>query len=171
MAALFQRSFSHIISMINSYQCSCCYRITVIDRADVAVLSGRYVFIWSHPLIDFSFFTLRSVRTCVHAATFPWMCLNTICISFVSFRLQCELHKRRLWRVYHACGVLTCVSEKLKFTPTPQPAQCLELDNDITIQCSAKGRENPTIRWTKAGVCTAGLTSAHNGLNRIRNDY
>lgn len=50
------------------------------------------------------------------------------------------------------CGVLTCVSEKLKFTPTPQPAQCLELDNDITIQCSAKGRDNPTIRWTKAGV-------------------
>lgn len=47
---------------------------------------------------------------------------------------------------------LTCVSEKLKFTPTPQPAQCLELDNDITIQCSAKGRDNPTIRWTKAGV-------------------
>lgn len=42
------------------------------------------------------------------------------------------------------------VLEKLKFTPTPQPAQCLELDNDITIQCSAKGRESPTIRWTKA---------------------
>lgn len=50
------------------------------------------------------------------------------------------------------CGVLTCVSEKLKFTPTPQPSQCLELDNEITIQCSAKGRENPTIRWTKAGM-------------------
>lgn len=42
------------------------------------------------------------------------------------------------------------VLEKLKFTPTPQPAQCLELDNEITIQCSAKGRESPTIRWTKA---------------------
>ncbi|XP_037127138.1 inactive tyrosine-protein kinase 7 [Syngnathus acus] len=42
------------------------------------------------------------------------------------------------------------VLEKLKFTPTPQPSQCLELDNDITIQCSAKGRESPTIRWTKA---------------------
>ncbi|KAG7230076.1 hypothetical protein INR49_009796 [Caranx melampygus] len=40
--------------------------------------------------------------------------------------------------------------EKLKFTPTPQPSQCLELDNEITIQCSAKGREIPTIRWTKA---------------------
>ncbi|KAL3050064.1 hypothetical protein OYC64_012169 [Pagothenia borchgrevinki] len=42
------------------------------------------------------------------------------------------------------------VLEKLKFTPTPQPSQCLELDNEITIQCSAKGRETPTIRWTKA---------------------
>ncbi|CAL8300186.1 unnamed protein product [Merluccius merluccius] len=42
------------------------------------------------------------------------------------------------------------VLEKLKFTPTPQPAQCLELDKDITIQCSATGRTNPTIRWTKA---------------------
>ncbi|XP_037546442.1 inactive tyrosine-protein kinase 7a [Nematolebias whitei] len=42
------------------------------------------------------------------------------------------------------------VLEKLKFTPTPQPSQCLELDKEITIQCSAKGREIPTIRWTKA---------------------
>ncbi|XP_054654597.1 inactive tyrosine-protein kinase 7 [Dunckerocampus dactyliophorus] len=42
------------------------------------------------------------------------------------------------------------VLEKLKFTPTPQPSQCLELDNEINIQCSAKGRESPTIRWTKA---------------------
>uniref|UniRef100_A0A672J648 Inactive tyrosine-protein kinase 7 n=1 Tax=Salarias fasciatus TaxID=181472 RepID=A0A672J648_SALFA len=42
------------------------------------------------------------------------------------------------------------VLEKLKFTPTPQPSQCLELDKEITIQCSAKGRESPTVRWTKA---------------------
>uniref|UniRef100_A0A671WYA4 Inactive tyrosine-protein kinase 7 n=1 Tax=Sparus aurata TaxID=8175 RepID=A0A671WYA4_SPAAU len=42
------------------------------------------------------------------------------------------------------------VLEKLKFTPNPQPVQCLELDNEITIQCSAKGRESPTVRWTKA---------------------
>ncbi|XP_029926803.1 inactive tyrosine-protein kinase 7 [Myripristis murdjan] len=42
------------------------------------------------------------------------------------------------------------VLEKLKFTPTPQAAQCLELDKDITIQCSATGRESPTIRWAKA---------------------
>uniref|UniRef100_A0A3Q2D461 Protein tyrosine kinase 7 (inactive) n=2 Tax=Cyprinodon variegatus TaxID=28743 RepID=A0A3Q2D461_CYPVA len=42
------------------------------------------------------------------------------------------------------------VLEKLKFTPTPQPSQCLELDKEIIIQCSAKGKEVPTIRWTKA---------------------
>lgn len=50
------------------------------------------------------------------------------------------------------CNVSNDIPEKLKFTPTPQPAQCLELDKEITIQCSAKGREAPTIRWTKAGV-------------------
>uniref|UniRef100_A0A3Q3FKF6 Inactive tyrosine-protein kinase 7 n=1 Tax=Kryptolebias marmoratus TaxID=37003 RepID=A0A3Q3FKF6_KRYMA len=42
------------------------------------------------------------------------------------------------------------VLEKLKFTPTPQPSQCLELDKELNIQCSAKGQESPTIRWTKA---------------------
>ncbi|KAK6300240.1 hypothetical protein J4Q44_G00283380 [Coregonus suidteri] len=42
------------------------------------------------------------------------------------------------------------VLEKLKFTPTPQPSQCLELDKESTVQCSAKGRETPTIQWTKA---------------------
>lgn len=42
------------------------------------------------------------------------------------------------------------VLAKLKFTPTPQPAQCLELDKEITIQCSAAGRVSPNIRWTKA---------------------
>ncbi|XP_064803050.1 inactive tyrosine-protein kinase 7-like [Oncorhynchus masou masou] len=42
------------------------------------------------------------------------------------------------------------VLEKLKFTPTPQPSQCLELDKEGTVQCSAKGREIPTIQWTKA---------------------
>lgn len=49
-------------------------------------------------------------------------------------------------------NVLNNISEKLKFTPTPQPAQCLELDKEITIQCSAKGRETPIIRWVKAGL-------------------
>ncbi|XP_035982500.1 inactive tyrosine-protein kinase 7a [Fundulus heteroclitus] len=53
----------------------------------------------------------------------------------------------------HVCSssnyTLTVI-ERLKFTPTPQQSQCLELDKEITIQCSAKGREPPTIRWTKA---------------------
>ncbi|KAI4885305.1 hypothetical protein NFI96_012264 [Prochilodus magdalenae] len=42
------------------------------------------------------------------------------------------------------------VLEKLKFTPTPQPSQCLQLDEEALIQCSATGREAPTIRWTRA---------------------
>uniref|UniRef100_A0A8C9R9E2 Inactive tyrosine-protein kinase 7 n=1 Tax=Scleropages formosus TaxID=113540 RepID=A0A8C9R9E2_SCLFO len=42
------------------------------------------------------------------------------------------------------------VLEKLKFTPTPQPTQCLELDKEVTVQCSATGRESPKIQWTKA---------------------
>ncbi|KAG7462822.1 hypothetical protein MATL_G00188820 [Megalops atlanticus] len=41
------------------------------------------------------------------------------------------------------------VLEKLKFTPTPQPAQCLELDKDMSVQCSATGRQTPTILWVK----------------------
>lgn len=44
--------------------------------------------------------------------------------------------------------------EKLKFTPTPQPSQCLELDKEGTVPCSAKGREIPTVQWTKAGGCS-----------------
>lgn len=61
----------------------------------------------------------------------------------------------RAFRILCVSKVVTrtvFIPEKLKFTPTPQPAQCLELDKEITIQCSAKGREAPTIRWTKAGV-------------------
>ncbi|XP_036403304.1 inactive tyrosine-protein kinase 7 [Megalops cyprinoides] len=41
------------------------------------------------------------------------------------------------------------VLEKLKFTPTPQPAQCLELDKDMSVQCSATGRQAPAILWVK----------------------
>lgn len=104
------------------------------------------------------------------------MCLNKICGSFVSYHLQCKLHKRgfdmppSVFTTCVMCVCVTCVTEKLKFTPTPQPAQCLELDNQIIIQCSAKGRESPTIRWTKAGVHTTGLTFRHNSLNQMRND-
>ncbi|XP_059838620.1 inactive tyrosine-protein kinase 7-like isoform X2 [Hypanus sabinus] len=42
------------------------------------------------------------------------------------------------------------VLEKLKFTPTPQQHQCMELNKDMTIQCSATGREKPAIRWSKS---------------------
>ncbi|XP_028845977.1 inactive tyrosine-protein kinase 7 isoform X1 [Denticeps clupeoides] len=42
------------------------------------------------------------------------------------------------------------VLEKLKFTPVPQPTQCLELDKEISIQCIATGRQAPKILWSKA---------------------
>ncbi|KAL4641328.1 inactive tyrosine-protein kinase 7-like [Arapaima gigas] len=42
------------------------------------------------------------------------------------------------------------VLERLKFTPTPQPTQCLELDKEVSVQCSATGRETPKIQWMKA---------------------
>ncbi|KAH1172662.1 inactive tyrosine-protein kinase 7 isoform X1 [Mauremys mutica] len=41
------------------------------------------------------------------------------------------------------------VLEKLKFTPPPQPLQCMEFDKEVTVSCSATGREKPTIRWVK----------------------
>ncbi|KAG9266422.1 inactive tyrosine-protein kinase 7a [Astyanax mexicanus] len=41
------------------------------------------------------------------------------------------------------------VLERLKFTPTPQSLQCLELDKEGSLQCSAKGRVTPTIHWSK----------------------
>ncbi|XP_055073615.2 inactive tyrosine-protein kinase 7a [Misgurnus anguillicaudatus] len=41
------------------------------------------------------------------------------------------------------------VLERLKFTPTPQPYQCVELDKEGHLQCSAKGRQTPTIRWIR----------------------
>uniref|UniRef100_A0A4W4HRD6 Inactive tyrosine-protein kinase 7 n=1 Tax=Electrophorus electricus TaxID=8005 RepID=A0A4W4HRD6_ELEEL len=43
------------------------------------------------------------------------------------------------------------VLERLKFTPTPQSWQCLELEKGAIVQCSAKGRPAPTVRWTKDG--------------------
>ncbi|XP_033000825.1 inactive tyrosine-protein kinase 7 [Lacerta agilis] len=41
------------------------------------------------------------------------------------------------------------VLEKLKFTPTPQPQQCVEFDKEVTVSCSATGREKPAIQWIK----------------------
>ncbi|XP_042320509.1 inactive tyrosine-protein kinase 7 [Sceloporus undulatus] len=42
------------------------------------------------------------------------------------------------------------VLEKLKFTPPPQPLQCVEFDKEATVSCSATGREKPTIQWIKS---------------------
>uniref|UniRef100_A0AAY5EGN3 Inactive tyrosine-protein kinase 7 n=1 Tax=Electrophorus electricus TaxID=8005 RepID=A0AAY5EGN3_ELEEL len=42
------------------------------------------------------------------------------------------------------------ILEKLKFTPTPQASQCLPLDKEANVPCSATGRETPTIHWTRA---------------------
>ncbi|XP_069810737.1 inactive tyrosine-protein kinase 7 [Dendropsophus ebraccatus] len=41
------------------------------------------------------------------------------------------------------------VQENLKFTPPPQSQQCLELEKEATVQCSATGRQRPTIEWRK----------------------
>ncbi|XP_073729712.1 inactive tyrosine-protein kinase 7 [Misgurnus anguillicaudatus] len=42
------------------------------------------------------------------------------------------------------------ILEKLKFTPTPQRSQCLQLDRENSISCIAQGRETPTILWSRA---------------------
>ncbi|KAM6972799.1 inactive tyrosine-protein kinase 7a [Aplochiton taeniatus] len=45
---------------------------------------------------------------------------------------------------------MVTVLERLKFTPVPQPAQCLEMGKESLVQCSAKGREKPSVNWTRA---------------------
>lgn len=42
------------------------------------------------------------------------------------------------------------VQEKLKFTPPPQAQQCLELDKEAAVHCSATGRQKPAIQWVKS---------------------
>ncbi|XP_056409485.1 inactive tyrosine-protein kinase 7 [Hyla sarda] len=42
------------------------------------------------------------------------------------------------------------VQENLKFTPPPQSQQCMELEKEATVHCSATGREKPTIQWLKS---------------------
>ncbi len=51
-----------------------------------------------------------------------------------------------------AFAIAISVSERLKFTPTPQAYQCLELNKEGHLQCSAKGRQTPTIRWIRTGL-------------------
>ncbi|XP_064173136.1 inactive tyrosine-protein kinase 7-like [Anguilla rostrata] len=41
------------------------------------------------------------------------------------------------------------VLERLKFTPAPQPVQCLELNQEVSVQCSATGRQPPSILWVR----------------------
>lgn len=56
-------------------------------------------------------------------------------------------------------GAPLSLAEKLKFTPPPQPLQCMEFNKEVTVSCSATGREKPTIQWTKTGE--GGLAGAH----------
>uniref|UniRef100_A0A673KXQ4 Inactive tyrosine-protein kinase 7-like n=1 Tax=Sinocyclocheilus rhinocerous TaxID=307959 RepID=A0A673KXQ4_9TELE len=51
---------------------------------------------------------------------------------------------------HQAFTVAVSVSERLKFTPTPQAYQCLELNKEGHLQCSAKGRQIPTIPGIKS---------------------
>ncbi|XP_076831299.1 inactive tyrosine-protein kinase 7 [Brachyhypopomus gauderio] len=72
-------------------------------------------------------------------------------------------------------GVLTgqakvFVLERLKFTPTPQASQCLQLDKEAMVQCSATGREAPTIHWTRAdGSAVPSHVVQRNGAMYFRN--
>uniref|UniRef100_A0A8C9NLE0 Inactive tyrosine-protein kinase 7 n=1 Tax=Serinus canaria TaxID=9135 RepID=A0A8C9NLE0_SERCA len=54
------------------------------------------------------------------------------------------------------------VLEKLKFTPPPQPLQCMEFDKEVTVSCSATGREKPTIQWTKTDGSSLPSHVSHN---------
>ncbi|XP_075003539.1 inactive tyrosine-protein kinase 7 isoform X1 [Calonectris borealis] len=54
------------------------------------------------------------------------------------------------------------VLEKLKFTPPPQPLQCMEFDKEVTVSCSATGREKPTIQWTKTDGSNLPSHVSHN---------
>uniref|UniRef100_A0A803SMP8 Inactive tyrosine-protein kinase 7 n=1 Tax=Anolis carolinensis TaxID=28377 RepID=A0A803SMP8_ANOCA len=57
------------------------------------------------------------------------------------------------------------VLEKLKFTPPPQPLQCVEFDKEATVSCSATGREKPTIQWIKSDGSSLPNWVHHSGGN------
>ncbi|XP_058650800.1 inactive tyrosine-protein kinase 7 isoform X2 [Onychostoma macrolepis] len=60
------------------------------------------------------------------------------------------------------------ILEKLKFTPVPQPAQCLQLDRESSVSCVAKGQETPVIHWSRAdGADLPSHASQMNGLLRF----
>uniref|UniRef100_A0A8C1ASH9 Inactive tyrosine-protein kinase 7 n=1 Tax=Cyprinus carpio carpio TaxID=630221 RepID=A0A8C1ASH9_CYPCA len=60
------------------------------------------------------------------------------------------------------------ILEKLKFTPVPQPSQCLQLDRESSVSCVATGRETPIIHWSRAdGADLPSHTSQMNGVLRF----
>uniref|UniRef100_A0A8C1YLK1 Inactive tyrosine-protein kinase 7 n=1 Tax=Cyprinus carpio TaxID=7962 RepID=A0A8C1YLK1_CYPCA len=57
------------------------------------------------------------------------------------------------------------ILEKLKFTPVPQPSQCLQLDRESSVSCVATGRETPIIHWSRAdGADLPSHVSQMNGV-------
>ncbi|XP_053169066.1 inactive tyrosine-protein kinase 7 isoform X1 [Hemicordylus capensis] len=57
------------------------------------------------------------------------------------------------------------VLEKLKFTPTPLHAQCVEFDKEVNVSCSATGQEKPTIQWIKTDGSSLPTSVRHNAGN------
>ncbi|KYO22249.1 inactive tyrosine-protein kinase 7 [Alligator mississippiensis] len=55
------------------------------------------------------------------------------------------------------------VLEKLKFTPPPQPLQCMEFDKEVTVTCLATGRVKPSIQWLKSDGSSLPTHISHNG--------
>uniref|UniRef100_A0A7M4EQM9 Inactive tyrosine-protein kinase 7 n=1 Tax=Crocodylus porosus TaxID=8502 RepID=A0A7M4EQM9_CROPO len=55
------------------------------------------------------------------------------------------------------------VLEKLKFTPPPQPLQCMEFDKEVTVTCLATGRVKPSIQWFKSDGSNLPTHVSHNG--------
>uniref|UniRef100_A0A671PRM0 Inactive tyrosine-protein kinase 7 n=1 Tax=Sinocyclocheilus anshuiensis TaxID=1608454 RepID=A0A671PRM0_9TELE len=61
------------------------------------------------------------------------------------------------------------ILEKLKFTPVPQPSQCLQLDRESSVSCVAAGREMPIIHWSRADSADLpSHVSQMNGVLRFR---
>ncbi|XP_051508295.1 inactive tyrosine-protein kinase 7-like isoform X1 [Myxocyprinus asiaticus] len=61
------------------------------------------------------------------------------------------------------------ILEKLKFTPVPQPSQCLQLDRESSVNCIAQGRETPTVHWSRTdGSALSSHVSQMNGVLQFR---
>lgn len=57
------------------------------------------------------------------------------------------------------------ILEKLKFTPPPQPLQCVEFEKEVNVSCSATGREKPTIQWIKTDGSSLPTSVSQNAGN------